>query len=316
MGAVAMRLIRLVSVAFALAISGAANAHVLDSGERQAPSLTWSFEPWVVILLVTSLVLYIRGWLELRSRTKLGRPVHTRRLLAFVSGWLSLGASLCSPLDTLSDLLFSVHMVQHEAMMIVAAPLMVLGQPITMWLWAFSRKPRATIAGAFLNRGWLRFWHFISAPMSAWFLHVAVLWGWHMPRYFEAALLSPCIHALQHLSFFLSATLLWWTIVGEASHGHRGAAMLSVFTTMVHTGALGALLTLAPRVWYPSYIETCTALGIDPLHDQQLGGLVMWVPTGLAYVIGAMIIVWRWLMYRSGAGLVGHVSPADSGEHT
>jgi cytochrome c oxidase assembly factor CtaG len=75
--------------------------------------------------------------------------------------------------------------------------------------------------------------------------------------------------------------------------------MLSLFTTMVHTGALGALITLAPGLWYPLYVEPCSALGVDPLHDQQLGGLIMWVPAATAYLIGGLAIATRWLTRRS-----------------
>ncbi len=104
-----------------------------------------------------------------------------------------------------------------------------------------------------------------------------------LPLIFEAALARRGIHTLQHTSFLISALLFWWAIFGNTSRGERGAhALLSLFTTMVHTGALGALLTLAPGLWYPSYIESTSALGFDPLQDQQLGGLVMWVPGGSA----------------------------------
>lgn len=296
------------------ALPATAFAHVLAASEAHVLPGGWSFEYWVVIVLMLSLVLYVMGWLKLRTRSRHGSIVQIHRVAAFMAGWLALGLSLCSPLDTWSDALFSVHMLQHETMMIVAAPLLVIGRPLPFWLWAFPHAGRIWFAELFRGPLWRRFWRWLTAPAIAWCIHVIVLWGWHMPKYFEAALSNEGIHALQHISFLLSAVLLWWTILGEAAHGHRGQAMLSLFTTMVHTGALGALLTLAPGVWYPSYIEPCSALGIDPLHDQQLGGLVMWIPTGVVYVVGALFIVGRWLTRPSLGMAVGHRSETERGD--
>jgi cytochrome c oxidase assembly factor CtaG len=142
-------------------------------------------------------------------------------------------------------------------------------------------------------------------------LHAAALWGWHAPVFFEAALARPGIHTLQHASFLVSALLFWWTVFSNTQRSERSAhAMLSLFTTMVHTGALGALLTLSPGLWYPSYIESTSALGFDPLQDQQLGGLVMWVPGGLAYLVGGLLVSARWLTRRPPP----HVAPGVARE--
>ena len=152
-------------------------------------------------------------------------------------------------------------------------------------------------------------------PLVAWMLHAAALWAWHAPAFFEAALARPGIHTLQHASFLVSALLFWWTVFGNTARGERSAhALLSLFTTMVHTGALGALLTLAPGIWYPSYIESTSALGFDPLQDQQLGGLVMWVPGGLAYLIGGLVVGARWLTRRTPPPAVPPISGAGTGQ--
>ena len=106
------------------------------------------------------------------------------------------------------------------------------------------------------------------------------------------------MHTLQHASFLLTAVLFWWSLFGEGSRRQQdsGRAMLAIFTTMIHTSALGALITLAPTLWYPTYVEPTSALGIDPLRDQQLGGLIMWVPGADAYLLGALAVCARWLM--------------------
>ncbi len=267
--------------------------------------LRWTFEPWVVALLIASFTLYVAGYRRVRARSRRGRSIRVRQLGAFVFGWLTLVAALALPLDALSAALFSAHMVQHESMMIVAAPLLVLSRPLGVWLWAFPPALRHRIAAAVRTPALRGLWRTLCAPAVAWLLHAAALWAWHMPRFFEAALASPGIHTLQHASFLLSALLFWWTVFGEsARRDQSGYAMLSLFTTMVHTGALGALLTLAPGLWYPAYVEPTSALGFDPLQDQQLGGLVMWVPGGLAYLVAALATGARWLTHRTPAPLM------------
>jgi len=180
--------------------------------------------------------------------------------------------------------------VQHELLMVVASPLLIAGRTLAALAWGLPAAWRPHAGGWFRRRGWLVFWHGISNPLSAWSLHALALWGWHLPALFEAALRHPLLHVLQHASFLLTALLFWWSTIGAGSRHRRGVELLSLFTTMAHTGALGALLTLSPLLWYPSYAPTAAALGIDPLEDQQLGGLVMWIPAGLAYLAAGL---WR-----------------------
>jgi len=141
-------------------------------------------------------------------------------------------------------------------------------------------------------------WLLLTAPLAAWLVHALVLWLWHVPAAFEAALASEGVHALQHTSFVLAALLYWWSVIGHERR--QGAAMASLFTTMIHTGALGALLTLSPVGWYPAYATRTLAFGLDPLEDQQLGGLIMWIPAGAAYVACGLATVARWLQRTQG----------------
>jgi cytochrome c oxidase assembly factor CtaG len=274
-----------------------ATAHVVSADDPGGSLFVWTFEPWVVILMAATLLIYVVGYLRLRNRSGRGRAARTGQLAAFGCGWLALVVALNSPLDALSAELFSAHMVQHEMLMIVAAPLLVIGRPFGVWVWAFPKRARDAISRA-IRAQYIRVpWRWLTKPTVAWLLHATALWGWHVPRLFEAALRSSIVHSMQHTSFLVTALLFWWTVFGEPARRSNGAhAMLSLFTTMVHTGALGALLTLAPGLWYPTYIESSTALGFDPLHDQQLGGLVMWVPGGLAYLASAIVLSARWLM--------------------
>ena len=122
---------------------------------------------------------------------------------------------------------------------------------------------------------------FFSDPLVAWTAHAAAIWLWHLPSSFDAALGSEAWHFVQHASFLASALIFWWTIAARADL----AALVSLFSTMVYTGALGALLAFARAPWYAGF-------GLD---DQQLAGLIMWVPAGLAYPAAALFIASRWL---------------------
>ena len=275
-----------------LGASGAV-AHPVDAAAAATPSIGWTFEPWVVACLVLTAVLYALGVARLWHRAGPGRGVHARRALAFCTGWLATAAALISPLDGLGTQLFSAHMLQHEVLMIVAAPLFVLGRPLAAFAWALPQAWRRVVGHFFHRPGWRVPWLLVTAPLAAWLVHALVLWLWHVPVAFEAALASDAVHALQHTSFLLAALLYWWSVIGHERQ--RGAAMASLFTTMIHTGALGALLTLSPVPWYPTYAPRTLAFGLDPLEDQQLGGLIMWIPAGAAYIACGLATAARWL---------------------
>ena len=292
-GGARLHAVRRLSGCAATLVVPIAVAHPVDVASAPTPSLAWSFEPWVVACLLVSAALYALGVARLWHRAGTGRGVHTRRAVAFGLGWLTTAAALVSPLDGLGSQLFSAHMLQHEMLMVVAAPLFVLGRPLAAFAWALAPAWRRGLGRFFHRPGWRVPWLVLTAPLAAWLVHAIVLWLWHIPAAFEAALASDGVHALQHTSFLLAALLYWWSVLGHERQ--RGAAMASLFTTMIHTGALGALLTLSPVAWYPTYATRTLAFGLDPLEDQQLGGLVMWIPAGAAYVACGLACVARWL---------------------
>jgi cytochrome c oxidase assembly factor CtaG len=127
-------------------------------------------------------------------------------------------------------------------------------------------------------------------------VHAIALWTWHIPLLFEAVQRNEAIHTAQHLSFLISALLFWWALIhGPQGAMGYGAAVLYLFTTSIHSGALGALLTIAGSVWYPSYTDLTASWGLTPLEDQQLGGLIMWIPAGLVYLIAGLALFAGWL---------------------
>jgi putative membrane protein len=187
-------------------------------------------------------------------------------------------------------------MGQHEVLMLVAAPLLVLGRPLVPFLWALPVPWRRAAGAAAKAPWWQAVWRAITNPLAAWAIHAAALWIWHAPALFQATLESEWMHTLQHLSFFLSALLFWWALVhGRSGLMGYGAAVLYVFTTSLHSGALGALLTFATRLWYPAYATSTQAWGLTPIEDQQIGGLIMWIPAGLVYVVAGLALFAGWL---------------------
>jgi putative membrane protein len=297
----------------AAASSGASSgaAAVVPSADASAWVLHWSFEPWVVACLLASAALYAVGLLRLWRRAGPGRGVSNRHAAAFAGGWVALVVALLSPVDPLGTRLFSAHMLQHELLMVVAAPLMVVGKPLAVWVWALPPAWRRGIGAFFHHPAWRVPWLQLSSPLGAWLVHALALWLWHVPALFDAALANEALHTLQHFSFLFTALLFWWSALGQAERIGQGTAMIYLFTTMIHSSALGALLTLSPIVWYPTYLRTAPALGIPALEDQQLGGLVMWIPAGIAYFVAGLLLAMRWIgLNRGGAAIAGMPSGA------
>ena len=272
-------------------------ASLVHDGAPLAPHdlwTAWSWDPAVLVGLGVTAVLYARGMRRLRARG--GRRVTARRreAAAFWCGWTVLVVALVSPLHPLGEALLSAHMAQHELLMVLAAPLLVLGRPLVVSLWGMPARWRRGV-GAVLG-GLRRFWRLISRVEIAWVLHAVAVIGWHLPGLYQATVDSDLMHSLQHTSFLLTALLFWWSVLpGATLRGRHGAALMSVFATMVYTGGLGALLTLGRTLWYPAYGEAAPLWGLTPLEDQQLAGLIMWVPGGASYLLATVWLVVDWL---------------------
>ena len=256
----------------------------------------WSFEPLVVISLILTAGLFVSGLRKVWQHSGVGKGIRRWEALAFAGGWLALFVALVSPVHAWGRVLFSAHMTQHEILMLVAAPLLVLGRPLIAFMWAlplaWSRRIGTVSKSASIQKSW----RVLTIPIVAWLIHAVALWSWHVPTLFEAVLHSEWIHTAQHLSFLLSALLFWWALIhGRQGWMGYGAAALYVFTTSLHSGLLGALLTFSRSVWYPSYVGLTDSWGLNPLEDQQLGGLIMWIPAGVLYAIAGLALVAGWL---------------------
>ncbi|MGQ9371758.1 cytochrome c oxidase assembly protein [Azospirillum sp. ST 5-10] len=252
----------------------------------------WGADPWALVPLLLSWVLYAVGWRRLRRATSADVAGRVREAWCFSLGWLTAFVALCSPVDPMGDALFAAHMVQHELLMTVAAPLLVLGRPLPVMVWGLPAGWRGGAAGAVSAIGLAALVRRLCRPAVAFWVQAVVLWGWHAPMLFQASVVDDLVHTVQHASFFGAALAFWAGVLDRRRRGgSQGTGVFYLFGTAVHGSLLGALLTFSASAWYPVYAATAPAWGLTALEDQQLGGLIMWVPAGLSYVVGGLALV-------------------------
>jgi putative membrane protein len=254
----------------------------------------WTWPPFVVMPLVLAAALYGLGTIRMLRRTT-NQKSFVWPILWFVLGWTSLVIALDSPLHELGEQLFWVHMTQHEILMLISAPLLVLGRPTITFLWALPATWRETAAGLGRSQIFKKSWALVSAPLWTWLVSALALWIWHIPWLFDQTLRSNWIHAAQHTTFLVTAVMFWWPVLNRTHALGYGGALVYVFTTILHTSVLGALLSFAPRAWYSPYRVTAPAWHLTALEDQQIGGLIMWIPAGTLLLIVALVLLVKWM---------------------
>jgi putative membrane protein len=256
---------------------------------------SWTWDPTVLLCILLVGLNYAHGVSRLWRRAGAGHGVRRWEAVCFAAGLAAIFIALDSPLDALSLSLVSAHMVQHLVLIVAAAPLLALGRPHTALLWALRREDRRLIGRWWRHSTRCRpLWRLLTAPLVVLLLHTAALWVWHLPALYQAAVLHNGVHALEHVSFLGTALLLWWTLVYPGKWGH-GAGVLLVFVTGMQSVALGVLFTFSQAPWYPVYVGRTAAWGLTPLADQQLAGVIMWVPAGAIYLVAAGILFVTWM---------------------
>jgi len=188
-------------------------------------------------------------------------------------------------------------MIEHEIIMAVAAPLLVLARPLGVMLWSLPHWWRLSLLRATQINVVRCCWTWLVRPINATVIHGAAIWLWHWPALFDAAVMQISLHRWQHASFFVSALLFWYSLVGIS---RSGEAVWHLFFTMLHTSVLGALIAVAPRVLYSTQTAHSLAWGLTALEDQQLAGIFMWVPAGTIYAGAALAFAARWIRAREG----------------
>jgi putative membrane protein len=254
----------------------------------------WIWPPFIAMPLLLTAALYGLGTTRMRRRTAY-RTSFVWPILWFALGWTSLVIALDSPLHELGEQLFWVHMTQHEILMLISAPLLVLGRPLIVFLWALPSVWRERAAALGSSQTFKKGCAVVSAPLPAWLVSALALWMWHIPCLFDQTLRSEWIHAAQHTTFLVTALIFWWPVLNRTPALGYGGALVYVFTTILHTSVLGALLTFAPQAWYSSYLVTAPAWHLTALEDQQIGGLIMWIPAGTVLLIVALVLLVRWM---------------------
>lgn len=269
-------------------------AHEFERSFRGEWWLAWNFDFWILFQLSIVAYLYRQGVHKLWQRIGFGRGIKSWQYRCFWLGMAILLLALVSPIDTISQELAYIHMIQHTLMMLLAAPLLVLAAPELALLCALANRLRQKLWRCrqyFQKQRWpvALLWH----STFIWLFHAIILWIWHLPILYVAALRFDFIHYLQHLSFFLAACFFWRMLFEPIKRirNNQGLAILYLFTTSLHAAALGVFMALASEPWYIDYTLSAPRWGLSALEDQQLAGLIMWMPACLLYAFAAAIVL-------------------------
>jgi putative membrane protein len=267
-----------------LALAGPAAAHgVEDHG--QAPG--WSFEPLVIVPLALLLIVFGVGFQRLSSRSTVAR----RGPWSFVAGWLVLTLALVSPLHEGGEVSFTLHMIEHELIMLIATFLLAASHAGGILAWGLPSPLRRGLSGSW-KAPFASLWRRLTEPITATVIQAVVMWAWHAPALFDRTLTSQSWHVAQHMSFIL-ASLMFWSAMLQPKRGGYLLSAACLFATSLVEGALGALMALSTSPWYAAYAAMgLSGIGLDPTTDQQLAGLIMWVPGGLIHGGAALVLLY------------------------
>ena len=274
-----------------LAVAAPALAH---GGHEHPEGPGWSLDPLVTVPLGLMLLLFLVGRRRLARRSSLPRT----RAWWFVAGWAVLALALVSPLHEGGERSFTLHMAEHELIMLVATLLLAASRAGGTLAWGLPAPARRALAA-----GWkaplAALWQRMTEPVTATVVQAVVMWAWHAPALFDRALRSQGWHVAQHLSFIVASLAFWVAMLGRRRGGYLLSAACLFLTSLVE-GALGALMALSSSPWYPAYAAMgMSGIGLDPATDQQLAGLIMWIPGGLVHGAAALLLLHRWLTSAS-----------------
>ncbi len=249
------------------------------------------------IVIIAIAGLYLLGAVRVWRRAGWGHGLAPWRAACFLGGMLILGAALAAPMDRLADHSFAAHMFQHVLLMKLIPPMLVLGEFSVPLLHAVGGVTAHRLGSAWTRSSFLPgLWSKLTSPWFAWSFLGLSLWIWHVPPFYEAALGTQWLHVLEHAMFFSSSLLFWWYILqpGRDRAIRYGAVVLFLFTTLFQESALGALLTFSAKSWYQVYAGT-DPWGLSPLSDQQVAGMIMWIPGGLLFGFLMVYYFGAWL---------------------
>jgi putative membrane protein len=285
----------LIGAILGLALPAAVLAHGATAPAPSFPGvlLEWRLEP----LLLAGLAFAAAGWWLLVRRVAAGHPAHPHprwRQLAFLGGLATLAVALMSPVEAYEGSLFSVHMLQHLLLELVAAPLLLLGAPATLALRAAAPSGRGRLLAILHSRVVA----IVSFPLLGWVVFAAVNWGWHFSTLYDQALETPWLHDVQHLTFLGAALLFWWPVIAADPARWRlphPVRLFYLFLAMPQNSFLGIALMSAPTTLYPHYLTNARTWGPTPIVDQSIGGMLMWVGGDIVFLLAMALVVAAWV---------------------
>ncbi len=285
--------------AAALALASAAPvalAHGIAPDPPTLPDtlLAWSFDPTIVVPLAIAAALYLAAVRSV-DRAHPAAPVPRVRTAAFLAGLVAIEIALQSPIEHYDTTLFSVHMLQHMILTLVAAPLLALGAPITLLLRAVRPEVRTGFVLPILHSRLIRV---VSFPVVSWIAFTAVMWGTHFSPWFDLALDDPFVHQLEHAAFLATALLFWWPVVGLDPSPWRmphPVRALYTFLQMPQNTFLSLAIFSASEPLYEHYATLERTWGPTPLSDQQAAGALMWVGGDMTFVVALVLVAMAWM---------------------
>ena len=281
-----------------VAMPAATLAHGDEIPQPSFPGLLldWRLDPLPLAGVLLAAGLYLWAARQVRAH----HPEHPPawwQTACFLAGLAAIAIALTSPVEAYEDVLFSVHMVQHMLLELVAAPLILLGAPVTLALRAASPSVRSRLLTILHSRVVSA----ISFPLVAWLVFAAVNWGWHFSTLYDQALENDALHYFQHATFLGAALLFWWPVVGLDPSRWRlpyPARLFYLFLAMPQNSFLGVALMSATEVLYPHYLTTLREWGPSALTDQNMGGILMWVMGDMVFLVAMGLVVAAWVRYE------------------
>ncbi|HJQ20200.1 MAG TPA: cytochrome c oxidase assembly protein [Gemmatimonadaceae bacterium] len=274
----------------------------------------WGGDPSSLIGVGILTLAYAAGVRRAWRHAGRDRGMRSWQVAAGAGGMAVLALALLSPIDVLAESLFAAHMTQHVLLAVVAPPLLVAGHVDVAVLWLFTPARRRRLTAAVRRRRMLVVaWHFLTRPLPAFAIHGIALWAWHAPWLYQRALQQPLVHVLEHASFVGTACMLWWSILRpqQSRRAAYAVGIFALFLTALHSSALGALLTISQQPWYPAQHAT-GLFGLSAIEDQQLAGLIMWVPAGFLYFGSAAALFALWMREMGRQPDLVHASAAGT----
>lgn len=278
----------------------------------QAVLISWSWRLEIILILVFAGILYFIGWWRLRQRSqrrphRAGQPwpLSVRwRLVSYLAGLVVMAVALMSPVDVLGGQLFFMHMIQHLLLIMIAPPLLLIANPMATMLWGLPTRARRWVGGG-LSRALHRespFRHglrIITTPGVIWLAWVITLVGWHDPNMYNWTLRNDLVHDIEHLSFFLISMASWWRTTAAAPriHGQLGlmGRIILVMALVPPNMLTGVAIAFAESPIYTYYVDVPRLWNISVMTDQRIGGILMWIPGSMMYIIAALILIAQYL---------------------